>query len=121
MARSRASSSIAESHAHVVAHVGDVHAKAQQAVDVLDRDGVVEVARVDRVDREGEAVADVATARIGGERLGDVELDLLGLGERLFRELGLEPVLADDDLDLDTLVALVPHDLVDDALGRLVA
>ena len=65
---------------HVVAHVGDVHAEKHAPVlGALDADRVVEVARVDRVDGEGEAVADVSAVGLARERLLDVDAQRLGL------------------------------------------
>ena len=72
MARSRASRSSAVSRADEMRHVGDVHAQPPAAVvELLQRDRVVEIAGVDRIDRDdrlaGEvrAVADRFVERFG--------------------------------------------------------
>ena len=105
-----------------MAHVGDVHAEQHPAVlGVLDADRVVEVARVDGVDREGVAVADVSAVGLAGQRLLDIDAQLRGLGGDRLGELRAQAVLADGDLDLDARVALSAHDLLDVALRRMVA
>ena len=82
---------------HVVRHVGDVHAEAEAAVlQPLQRDRVVEVARVLAVDRDGELraeigpAADVAISHLGAEPLR--------LVHRLVAVLVGDAELADDDL-----------------------
>ncbi len=106
---------------HVVTHVGDVHAQPHEPVDPVDRDRVVEVPRIHRVDGEGEPIAHVSALGLSRECGLHVEPDLLGGAQDLVGELGSKPVLANDDLDLDALFAFAPHDLVDHALGRVIA
>ncbi len=105
-----------------MAHVGDVHAQKHAPVlGVLDADGVVEVARIDRVDGEGVAVAYVPSVGLASERLFDVDAQLLGLASHHLGELGAQAVLPDGDLDLDAGIALAADDLLDEALRRVVA
>ncbi len=102
-----------------MADIGDVDAEPDEPVDMFDRDGVVEVARVDRVDREREDVPKVLAT---GALLGfDALLDAFGLFEHALGELGGEPVLADDDLELDARIALPAEHFLDIALCGLVA
>ena len=101
---------------NVVAHVGDVHPQPPAALVPLERDGVVEVARVDRVDGDGEQVAQVDAAGLGrADLVGDRRRRVL----RPRREGGAQPVLADDDLDVDARVGLESEDLLDLALRGL--
>ena len=62
---------------HERRHVGDVHEHPQAVLLPLDRDGVVEVARVRRVDREGEPAAQVGTGRVGRQRVGGQRRQLI--------------------------------------------
>ena len=85
---------------HVVRDVGDVHAQPEMAVrQLLDRDRVVEVARVLAVDGDGDDVAEVgAPADVA---LGYRSALLDGFGDGLGRVRVGNAVLADDDFGVD--------------------
>jgi hypothetical protein len=77
---------------HVVRDIGDVHAETYPSVDVLDADRVVEIPRIDRVDRDRERVAQVRTVSRSQSAV-DVEPLGGGLGEHVLGELGAQAVL----------------------------
>ena len=87
--------------AHVVADVGDVDVQRVVAVgELVDPDGVVEVAGGLAVDGDDRHLAEVAAAF---EFLrGDHDGDGLGLLDHLGREAMRQVVLADDDFDVDS-------------------
>ena len=72
--------------AHVVGHVGDVHADLPHALlHLADRERVVEVLGVGGIDREGGHVAEIATLGVIG--LGDAAVDRLGGSLHLLGEI----------------------------------
>ena len=73
---------------------------------VADADRVVEVASVDGVDREREALANVSAVGLATQRLVDVEPNRGGLLADGGRELRAQTVLADGDLNLDVGIVL---------------
>ena len=86
---------------HVVRDVGDVHAEPVVAVrQLLDRDRIVEIARVLAVDGHRRHVAEVgAAADVALRRRVAPSAD--GLGDRLRRVRVGNAVLPDDDLGVD--------------------
>ena len=74
-------------------YVGNVHRQAISAlVKRLNRDGVIKVAGVRRVNRKRETVADVASQRIF-KRLSNIELKRISLG-KCWRGLVIREVVA---------------------------
>ena len=97
---------------HVVRDVGDVHAQPVVAVlQPLDRDGVVEVARVLAVDGDRHPGPEVRPA--GEVALADLGSELARLGDGLLAVRVRDAVLADDDLGVDAGGIDVADDLDD--------
>ena len=99
-----------------VRHVGDVHAQPPVAVvEPLQRDRVVEVAGVDRVDRDDRLAGQVEPA------VADRFVELLGLLAGLFEgvvgELVGQVELADDRQRVDARLAPRPEHLGDHAFA----
>ena len=103
-----------------MAYVGDVHAENHAPVlGVPDADRVVEVACVDRVDGDGEAVPNVPAVWLVAKSLIDVEANAGSLLAHCLGKLGTQPVLANSDFDLDAGIAVAAHDLLDETLCRV--
>ncbi len=99
---------------HVVRDVGDMHAEPVVAVlQSLDRDRVVEIARVLAVDGDDLAVAKIGAA--GDVLVADRGADALGLGDRLGAVLVRDAVLAKNDLGVDARVVDVAEHFDDSA------
>ncbi len=95
---------------NVVRHVGDVDAEPVIAVrQLLNRDRVVEIARVLAVDRNGPDLAEVrAPLEV---LLRDRAAEALGLLDRFVAVLVGDAELADDDLGVDTGLLDIAEDL----------
>lgn len=67
---------------HIVRNVSDMHTQLVATLGrALKRNGIVKVARVDRVDRDDKAVAQIAAERVL-KRRGHIERKSLGLAWR---------------------------------------
>ena len=101
-----------------MAHVGDMHTDLVEAiVELLDREGVVEVLGILRVDGAGPRVAEVLTLR--HILIGYLTRDLLSSILHAFRVLIRQSVLRKDGVHLHIVVARFSedvHDLTDDVL-----
>ena len=83
-----------------VRHIGDVHAEQPVApLDPLQRNGIVEVAGIDRVDRDDHAVGEVAA--VGRDRLVEPVSLSPRVGEDHVGERPGEPELVDHRLCVD--------------------
>ena len=80
-------------------NVGNVHTEHPAAAHrARDRDGVVEVARVNRIDGQQKAIADIATQGVL-ERLIDIDAQRLSLVNRRLRIPVRQTVTGHDALD----------------------
>ena len=94
----------------VVRHVSDVDAQLVAAVfQPTARHRVVKVARVGRVHRHAEKVAQVAAPRLATQRVVDVRANGLGLLERRRREGDRKVVRGHDGLDVEVEVGARSH------------
>ena len=92
---------------HIVRDIGDVDAQLVAAIGrALQRNGIVKVARVDRVDRNDKAVAQIASERIF-ERRGHIERQPLGLGQCC--------------LGIAIGIAITRHYILNTQIGRVIA
>ena len=104
----------------VVRHVGDVHPQPPAPpLDALQRNGVVEVTRIDRVNRHDAVLAAIPAAFAVGLR--HFRAQAPGLGLDLAREARRQLVLPDDRLDIDARRAWAADHLEQFALRRVVA
>ena len=106
---------------HEVRDVGDVHAEGPLVGVgvVLDRDRVVEILRVRRIDREGEGPGDVLASGRVCHFLVEEPGCLGGLLDGIRRELGAQAVRDDDRLGLDVRAAGLAKHPGNDALGHV--
>ena len=105
---------------HEVSHVGDVHAEGPLvgARVMADRDGVVEVLGVRRIDREREKVSQVVAVGPGAPRLGlEGPVRLAGSLDDGVGELRPQAVGRDDRLGLHVRLARLAEHPGDDPLG----
>ena len=94
-----------------VRNVGDVYAQPPMAVvEPLQGDGIVEVAGVDRIDRDDRLAGQIEPAF---DRLVETVRLLAGLVQGVFGELLGQVELADDRERIDARLALRPEDLDD--------
>ena len=102
----------------IVAHVGDMHADLiKPVVELLDRECVVEVLGILRVDGAGPRVAEILTLR--HILVGDLTRDLLSSVLHPLRVLVRQSVLSQDGVHLHIVVTRLSehvHDFTNDAL-----
>lgn len=79
--------------------VGDMHTQTQHAINLVKRDGIVEVLGIGWIDGEDVAHAQIMPTGLGKGRL-HVDLDAFGLLERLGTELRGKVEVVDDDVDI---------------------
>ena len=105
--------------ADVVAHIGDVNRETEATVQRLRADGVVEVARIHRIDRDRRERTQVAPVRLGAEQLFDRLiargriLQRLRLLQHVFGELGRQVEFAFDNAGVDQRIVGLAENLED--------
>ena len=95
-----------------------MHADAQQPVDLVERQRVIEIASIRRVDGERDAMPQVAIPFVSKRAL-DARLCRCRLRERIIGKARRKRMARDDEIDIDACIALVSHNLFDAAECRL--
>ena len=92
---------------NIVRNVGDMHAQLIAALErALERDGIVKVARINRVDGDDKAIAQVTAKRVF-KRCGHIERKRLGLGKC--------------GLGIAVGIAITRHHILNTQIGRVIA